>query len=74
MGASSFFGGGGGGDAGRNVGAGQGKMARAVGKNAEAGLRPERVRRDESRLYVADFAMRRGMDGREAEGLEEARL
>ena len=26
------------------------------GENVEAGLRPERVRRDESRLYVADFA------------------
>ena len=28
----------------------------AAGKNVDAGLRPERVRRDESRLYVADFA------------------
>ena len=49
-------------------------MATAAGRNAEAGLRPERVRRDSSRLYVADFAVRQGMDGREAEGLEEARL
>ena len=30
------------------------RMARGWGKNAVAGLCPERVRRDESRLYVAD--------------------
>ena len=37
----------------------------AAGKNAMAGLCPERVRRDESRLYVADFPYRR-RDSREA--------
>ena len=31
------------------------RMATRWGKNVDAGLRPERVRRDESRLYVADF-------------------
>ena len=35
-------------------------MATATGRKAVAGLRPERVRRDESRLYVADFACERG--------------
>ena len=39
-----------------------------------AGLRPERVRRDESRLYVADFAC--GGEGVTAryDGLEEVGL
>ena len=36
------------------------RMATDAGRNAMAGLRPERVRRDESRLYVADFACGRG--------------
>ena len=40
-------------------------MARAAGKNVGAGLRPKRVRRDKSRLYVADFPCG-GEDDREA--------
>ena len=31
-----------------------------TGKNVGAGPRPERVRRDESRLYVVDFPCGRG--------------
>ena len=45
-----------------------------MGRNVGAGLRTERVRRDESRLYVADIpcGRRPGVGGRG--GLEEARL
>ena len=45
-----------------------------VGRDVVAGLRPERVRRDESRLYVADSPCGRERDSREADGLEEAGL
>ena len=40
----------------RNDGREAGCPAHAAGRNATAGLRPERVRRDKSRLYVTDFA------------------
>ena len=46
----------------------------AAGRNAVAGQCPERVRRDESCLYVADSPCGRERDSREADGLEEAGL
>ena len=45
-----------------------------VGRDVVAGLRPERVRRDESRLYVADGPCGREGEGSEADGLKEAGL
>ena len=41
------------------LGAHSAAWASALGRNAAAGLRPERVRRDESRLYAGNFPLLR---------------
>ena len=49
-------------------------MAHTAAGNVDAGLRPERVRRDESRLYVADFPCGWEEKNSEGDGLEEVGL